>query len=399
MKAEIVAIGNEVLSGSIVNTNAAFISSILTQEGYPVVYHAVFPDNIDEIVKGLKIALERSDIIIVSGGLGPTLDDVTKEAVAKVFNIPLAYREYIAAKIREKTQKEEVIKQQALLPIDAKIMPNIIGTAVGMYWQKGNKIIAVFPGVPYELKEMFLHYFLPILKKQCPAKKTIHEKWLSFCLLSEMEINDFLKDNKEISFGLYPSLRGVKLHILAQNQLALEKCIKLLQEKFSKNLFSLDGATIEEVIHKEFILKKKSLALAESCSGGALCRSLVLLPGASKFLLGSVVSYSNDLKENILHVSKNVLEKQGAVSKETVEAMAYGLFTLTSCDYAVAISGIAGPDGGSIEKPVGTVWIAVGSKNNIKAHKFNFHAERKTIIEYSSSCALGLLWQAIHFSS
>jgi nicotinamide-nucleotide amidase len=399
MQAEIIAIGNEVLEGHIVNTNAAFISSLLSQEGYEIKYHKVLPDNINIIVQALEIAIKQSDIVIVTGGLGPTCDDVTKEAMAKLFKTPLVFRKDVAAMIKDKTKNKEIIQNQAMLPKESVILPNSIGTAVGVCLATKKGLIGFFPGVPSELKEMFVKHFMPLLKERMKVKKTQHERWLSFCLLPEIEINKVLKKaSKEISIGLYPSFREVKLHIMAKDKKNLDKWVAFLQKKFKKNIFSLTGENIEEVVHKEFITKKKKLALAESCSGGALCKSFVMLPGASNFLLGSIVCYSNALKEKILRVDAHILKTKGAVSRETVYSMVKALFSITSCDYAVAISGIAGPSGGTKEKPIGTVWIAIGSKKSrLDTHKFYFHGERKAIIEYSVGYALGLLWQRIHF--
>lgn len=403
MKIEIVAIGNEILCGNALNTNATFISFQLKKQGYAVSGHSVFSDNANILQKKLLEALKRSDVVIATGGLGPTGDDTTKKAAAKLFKRKIIFDPIFAKRLFKKYGKNKYIEMQADVPENTLILKNEIGTAPGFIFEDKKKALILLPGVPFEMEKMFLPA-LKYIQKKFPLKEKIYQDELSFCLLKESDIEPVLEDlrkiDADVEIGIYPSLSQIRVCFTtkARNQrkafLKINKLKKILEKKFKEYIFY--PHQIEEAIKDIFISKKKKLALAESCTGGSIAAALTQISGSSKYFLGSIVSYSNELKKNILNVSENTLNIKGAVSLETVEEMVQGLFKITDADYALAISGIAGPLGGSAEKPVGTVCIAIGERGGkIDLGTFQAFGDRELIIKYCVRFALSLLWVRI----
>ncbi len=400
MKIEIVAIGNEILLGSTVNTNAAFISQRLRQKGYFVSAHSVFQDDAKILQKSLLEAFKRSDIIIATGGLGPTGDDTTKKVAAKLFGKKLVLNKNLAKKLFQKFSKNKYVQSQACVPEDVIILENRLGTAPGFIFERKKKVLILLPGVPFEMEEMFLGV-LSYIQKKYPLKEKIYQDELNFCLLKESDVEPYLEieRKKGLEIGIYPSLCQIKVSFIAKDKdrkkalLRIKNAKQKLEEKFRKYVFP---DSIEEALKNIFIAKEKKLALAESCTGGAIASALTKIPGSSGYFLGSIVSYANELKKNILHVSEATLKTKGAVSLETAEEMLRGLFEITDADFALAISGIAGPQGGSIQKPVGTVCIALGKRGEkVQSGKIQVLGNRDLIINYCVRFALSLLWVKI----
>ena len=405
MKIEIIAVGNEILSGKTINTNAAYISKKLLNAGYEVFYHTTLKDDEVELKEGLKKALDRADVLILMGGLGPTIDDNTKEIVSNFFNVPLEYREDIAKDLEKRFNKLPSIKEQSTLPKSATIFKNEIGTAPGMAFLLSNKAIILLPGVPSELKNMFDKTALSFIQKNFPIEEKIYQERIDIFLLEEIEVDNFLKEinqDESIVLGIYPGYGIIHVTITtkAKNEAQAKEKIGLVKNqivsKFSDNIFESEKGLIEEAIHNIFCKNKDTLAFAESCSGGALASRITSLAGSSKYFLGSFVTYSNELKKNMLKVSEKTLKEKGAVSIETATEMVDGVFKLTDASFAVAISGIAGPTGGTKEKPVGTVAIAVGKREGeIDAGILHFHGPRSVIVDASVNFALGILYKRI----
>ncbi|MBS0626558.1 MAG: nicotinamide-nucleotide amidohydrolase family protein [Verrucomicrobia bacterium] len=364
MDLEIVSIGNEVLEGHTVNTNAAFLGRELSRLGYRVARHTVLPDRVDAIEKGLKEAMSRSSLVIATGGLGPTIDDLTTRAVRPLF--------------------EEGIE-----------LKNEIGTAPGLFYPG----LILLPGPPREMERMFLEEALPLILEQFALAEPVrHRKSCGLCLLKEVEVDPFLRDlQKEephVEIGIYPSQGSLLLEFSGSKKSDLNKLAQRVKERFPT--FYFEESHIALAVQKEFIARKKKLAAAESCTGGAIAAKLTAIPDSSLYFLGSLVVYSNQWKEHFLQVSRSTLDHSGAVSRKAVDEMVKGLFHETEADFAVAVSGIAGPSGGTRDKPVGTICIAIGERGHktdigiLQAPK-----DRASAIDWTVQTTLGALWRRL----
>ncbi|MES2273345.1 MAG: nicotinamide-nucleotide amidohydrolase family protein [Chlamydiota bacterium] len=366
MQIEIISIGNELLWGYTVNTNASYLSHELTQAGYQVARHTVIADDPHSIEKGLKEALKRASLVIATGGLGPTLDDLTRKSA------DLAIQE------------------------EPENLKNEIGTALGAYYCSSDKALFLLPGVPREMEKMFQNEAFARIRKQFPQKQTHFITRCSLCLLKEVEVDPFLRALKQkhpdLEIGLFPALGT--LQVVFKSQKPVDEFALQLQHKFPT--FFYGEGKIEEVVHRELISRQKKLSLAESCTGGQIAAHLTALPDASLYFLGSLVAYSDAWKERFLQVSRTTLAKQGAVSRQTVVEMTEGLFNETDADYAIAVSGIAGPGGGTSAKPVGTIYIAIGKRGEkMDAGLLRAPQDRASAITLSVNTALGALWRRI----
>ncbi len=404
MKIEVIAIGSEILSGKTVNTNATYISKKLKKSGYQTFFHLVISDHKQDIENNLKTSIQRSDLVIVTGGLGPTIDDNTKDIVCSMLEFDLEYNKEIAEDIKKRFGSISSLKNQATLPKNALILKNEIGTAAGFILQESDATIIFLPGVPEEMKQMFDCQAIGFIEKHFPLKEKIYEEIINICLLEEVKVNQVLKKIKTdgIELGIYPNhgVIHVSLTAKAQNQRAADEKFNPIKQRviseFSEYIFEAENGLIEEAVHNMLIDKNKKLAFAESCTGGQLAARITSLAGSSKYFLGSFVTYSNDLKNNILKVKEKTLKETGAVSIETVKEMVKSIFSLTDADYAVAVSGIAGPKGGSREKPVGTVCVAIAERNEeIDSGIFHFKGNRDLIVKSSINHILGILFRKI----
>ncbi len=362
MSIEIVAIGNEVLSGATVNTNAAYLGRRLSEEGWEVVRHTVLPDDPDLIFVGLKEALKRSSFVVATGGLGPTLDDITSECASKLFSQP------------------------------PEKMSNPAGVAEGLIYPS----LMLLPGVPREMEAMFEESLLPHLRKIFPPKQK-YSAVFHLCLLQEMEVDPVLRELSGVTAGIYPGYGTLSVRLHSDDKSALEKAKQKFESVFSAHIYPSKSGKIEEAIHHWFIQHHKTLALAESCTGGLMAAHLTQLAGASAYFLGSFVTYSNSLKEKILGVKSTTLETSGAVSKEAVGEMLTGLFEKSEADYGISVSGIAGPTGGSPQKPMGTIWYALGKRGEEpEVGRFISPVRtRETIILATTNRLFGMLWRKI----
>lgn len=360
MDVEIVSIGDEVLRGLTVNSNAAYLSRELTERGYTIRRHIILADEIEAIRAGLKESMQRSAFVIATGGLGPTIDDLTREAAAPLFH--------------EK-------------PLELK---NTLGSAPGTF---GNGLI-LLPGVPREMEKMFIDEALPLLEERYPLEKRYFIRRATLCLLRELEVDPFLRKLQApgLEIGIYPSYGS--LQIVFRSLHPVDDCVRKIKEQFPT--FFIGEGKVEEAVHRELIARAKTLCLAESCTGGAIAARLAAIPDASLFFSGSIVAYSNGWKEHFLGVRHDTLSRYGAVSKETVEEMIRGLFEETECDYAIAVSGTLGPKGGTPKKPIGTVFIAIAKRGEgIDVGRLSAPQDRKGGIEFAVQMAFGALWRRI----
>ena len=412
MIAELISVGTEILLGNIVNTNAAYLSEKMAGLGISVYFETTVGDNEERLTMALESALSRSDIVILSGGLGPTADDITKETAAKVLGLPLYEDAEVKAAISGYFKKRMIGNitdnnwKQALVPEGADILFNPNGTAPGLILKSkdGEKTIVLLPGPPGELKPLFEEQVIPYLEKMTDC--VIYSQTIKTFGLGESMLEDAIKDLMESQTNptIAPYAKTGEVHLRVTAKAAdRQEAKKLIQpvcdeikKRFGKNIYSLDeNETLEESIVK--LLKKHELKLvtAESCTGGLLAGRIVGVPGVSDVFSRGFITYSNKSKRKVLDVSKSTLNEFGAVSKQTAKEMAVGAAIAGHADVAVSVTGIAGPDGGTDEKPVGLVYIGchINEKNYVK--EFVFYGNRQKIRESSVANALGLLRQCI----
>ena len=393
---EVLSIGTEILLGNIVNSNSQWIAEELSALGLNHFRQTTIGDNLNRISNLITEISQRSSLLITTGGLGPTPDDLTTEAIAKAFNNKLQEREYIWNDIKKKLNdnssinENSILKKQCLFPKDALIINNPRGTAPGMIWKPTKEFtVMTFPGVPEELKEMWRESGREYINQNFSDNKIFFSKTLKFAGIGESsiaeEINELL-NMRNPTVAPYANIGEVKIRITAKakNNLEAKKIIQPVKEKiinkFPTFVFGEDRDTLASVIVSELSYRRQSLAFAESCTGGLLSSFITTVPGSSKVFKGSIVAYKNEIKNSILNVPNNLLMTHGAVSKEVAQSMAIGLQKLLKSDWGIAISGIAGPEGGTKEKPIGLVYISIiGPNNKIQNIKKVFNPIRNRI--------------------
>jgi nicotinamide-nucleotide amidase len=408
MKVSILTIGDEILNGTTVDTNSAFIAKTCIANGLAVKATFSISDSYEGIYEGLKMAQLDVDVIFITGGLGPTKDDITKQALANFFGSTLSFNEDVFTKVEAyfapKGQKQvEINRKLAYIPSNALLIQNDRGTAFGMWFSEQNKIFISMPGVPHEMKYMMTTQIIPKIITDFKLPKIIN-KYIMTAGIGESGIYEKIEDIEanlpsNISLAYLPNLGGVKLRlssIQAIGETDREAALSLVQsqiiERVKKYVFSLnENENLASTLGRILTERKETLSTAESCTGGYISHLITQTSGSSNYYEGSVIAYSYDIKESMLGVNPAILNSVGAVSEETVIAMAEGLIIKMKTTYGIAVSGIAGPGGGTTDKPVGTVWIAVGKTGNIKARKFQLTKERDYNIKISASIALNML--------
>ena len=406
--AEILCIGSEILLGNIVNTNSQWIAEQLAILGIPHFRQTVIGDNPARLKEAILDSSNRSQILITTGGLGPTPDDITTKIIADAFNTPLEQRNNILMDLKNKIKNKysklsESQKKQSLVPKGAKIINNYSGTAPGIIWSpKDNFTIITFPGVPSELKEMWIKEASKWLINNNFSKKIISSKVLHFAGISESLLADkiphLLKANNP-TVATYASTGEVKIRITAKGDSLEEtnRSIKPIEKELTKitglKCFGVDNTTLEEVVIKLLLSRKETIAVAESCTGGGIGSKLTKIPGSSKIFYGGVIAYNNSIKQDILEVPEEIINTHGAVSKQVVEAMAKGVQKKFKANWAISVSGIAGPTGGSKLKPVGLVNFCIkGPKTLISwEERFGSNKTREDIQKLSVLNALDRL--------
>ncbi len=392
MDCEIITIGDELITGHRVDTNSSFIAQQLTRLGINVKYKSSVGDSMSAMEEGFRLALQRAKIIITTGGLGPTDDDITKKAIVKVFKRNLIFNEEILEDLKGRFAKRglempAINQNQALLPQGATLFPNKYGSALGICISEKGRIFISLPGVPFEMKQIMTDEVAPYLKEinQDRKLKVVSLKTIGIfeSKLAEM-VTDGLKLGQNVKLAYLPSPRGIELRILATSESeeeaneAVQKTIREIEARVGRYIFGRDDDTLEAVVGQLLIDNDRTLAIAESCTGGQLGMQITATPGSSKYFLGGIISYSNDVKIDQLKVDKDLIEKHGAVSEECAMAMAKGCRELFDSDYALSVTGIAGPDGGTDEKVVGLTYIGFSSIHDTFAKEFNFGSLRET---------------------
>ncbi len=406
MNAEIISIGDELLTGQTINSNASWLANELHNVGIPVRQISVVSDEEAEILRSLKEAESRAELILISGGLGPTRDDKTREALCKYFNVGLVQDRRVLEDIELMFGKRglrltETNSRQALVPEGCKVIRNKNGTAPGLWFERNKKIFIAMPGVPFEFKPMVLESLLPALKEKNADNRIVHRTILTHGIGESFladKINTWEKEiPHNINLAYLPSPGIVKLRLsgTGKNHQHIKRDIDALIKKLTiiipEYIFGEDTETMHGVVSKILREKCLTLSVAESCTGGMISHMLTTVPGASQYFKGSIVAYDNEIKTRQLGVDKELIEKYGAVSKQVVEAMATGIKNIFDTNYAISTTGIAGPDGGTAKKPVGMVWIALATKDNIVSKKFLFGHNRERNILITAIAALNML--------
>ena len=409
MSAEVICIGTELLLGDILNTNCQYLAQELANLGIPHYYQTVVGDNVERIHQVIEIASKRSSILIFTGGLGPTPDDLTTETIASFFNTPLQEDAAIIQDIETKFATVGRVmtpsnRKQALVPQGASTLPNPTGTAPGIIWQpKANLTILTFPGVPSEMHRMWRDTAVPFLKTQGWGKDTIYSEMMRFRGIGESALAEkvaHLFESSNPTVAPYAGRGEVRLRVAAKasSQAEAENIIKPVATEI-KNIAGLDyfGSnedTLASVVGKLLTDAQQTLSVAESCTGGGLGAMLTEISGSSKYFLGGVIAYANQVKQTLLNVNEQDLIEHGAVSSTVAEQMASGVKQRLQTDWGVGITGIAGPNSDNTEKPVGLVYIAVATpKNKAFSYEYRFGDRRgRELVRHLSSCtALDLL--------
>lgn len=399
-KAIILAIGNEIVEGIIVDTNSKYIANKLLDYGYKTIMTKTLPDDLNLISSEFKDSLQKADLVITTGGLGPTDDDLTREAISLALEKKLIYDPVIGEKIVKKAKNyyktvPEIVKKQGYVIEGAKVIENPVGTAPGQVLNFENKTIIILPGPPAELYPIFESALKTLEKDEPLYTRRIKTIGIPEAVLVE-KYKDIIYSDSNITVATMASYKtGVELRFTGVFSLKdkIDLIVNKLLKEISQYVYALDNKSIEEEVYEKLKNLGKMVSFAESCTGGLVSSRFVDVPGVSSVFKGSIVAYSNEIKEKILNVKKETLEKFGAVSEECVIEMARGVSNLFSTDYSVSISGIAGPTGGTKEKPVGTVWICVYDRNSNKylTEKYSFKGNRETIRFRSSLYTFNLL--------
>lgn len=409
MLASIITIGDEILIGQIVDTNSAWLGQTLNQIGIKIVQIVSVSDNEQQILETLDKTIQESDIVFITGGLGPTKDDITKYTLCKYFQTELVlipeYLEKLEAYFKKRGRTiNEANKGQAYLPKSATPIENTRGTAFGMWFEKDGKIVVSMPGVPHEMKSMMQLEILPKITNRFELPEILHKNIMTIGM-GESIIAEKIADIESslpatIKLAYLPNLGLVRLRLsayttkkeLKTTTQLVEQLTQSIVSRIQEHVYGYDEQKIEEVIGHLLIQNKETISTAESCTGGYIASTLSSIAGCSSYYLGSVVTYSYELKTQELGVQPTTLAQFGAVSAECVEEMLDGLLLKTKSTYGIAVSGIAGPSGGTEDKPVGTVFISVGDKNTKLTKRYQFTDNRADNIIYSTNMALFMIY-------
>ncbi len=411
IKAEIVSIGDELLIGQVIDTNSAWIARKLNTIGIAVNRINSISDNAHAIENILDEVKERVSLVILTGGLGPTKDDITKTSLSSYFQLPLYENLQVLEQVKSYIHNRgfslnDLNRQQALVPENATILPNLKGTAPGMWIEKDGFICISLPGVPYEMMDIMEREGLPRLRAKFKTPFIIH-KTVLVQGITESQLASKIEKwesalNQDVKLAYLPSPGRIRLRFSStgydQNLVEekIEQEIFELQRIIPQHILALEDISIEHLVARKLIEKNLTIATAESCTGGRIASKITTIPGCSDFYKGSLVAYSNAIKSSSLRVSESLLIQYGAVSKEVVNKMLDGIIEVMDVNLGIAVSGIAGPDGGSQDKPIGTVWIGVGSSEKRIIREYHLGTQREQNIERASVIALTQLWELIN---
>ncbi|HAG16894.1 MAG TPA: competence/damage-inducible protein A [Bacteroidales bacterium] len=406
MNAEIISIGDELLIGQVINTNASWIGELLNRNGIRVKQIKAIADDKTAIIQAIDAAFLSADIVLLTGGLGPTKDDITKHTLCEYFDTKLVFNEDAFLRIQALFRLRNyavspVHKAQADLPENCLALSNINGTASGMWFEKDGKVLVSMPGVPFEMKPMMEKEVIPRLLNKFDTSVIIHKTIVtqgvgeSFLAKKIEEWEDNLPTNIKLAYLPQPGIVRLRLSAFGDDKKKCEKAIADLVSKLAdligEYIFAFEDILLEEAVGKSLKEKNKSISTAESCTGGYIAHLITSIAGSSAYYKGSAIVYSNEIKETILGISPETIQREGAVSEGVVKQMASAARKKFGTDFALATSGIAGPDGGTEEKPVGTTWIALADANGVYAQKFHFGENRERNIRRAALAALFML--------
>jgi len=404
--AQVICIGNEIMLGHIANTNAQFVSDKLSGIGIKTSKHLDIPDDPNVIIASIIKSLAESEIVILSGGLGPTVDDLTLECIAKALNKKLNFHKKTAGRIKANFKRRKIKMpannmRQALVPEGGMPIENNIGTAPGLIIPVNGRVLMAFPGVPFELYPMLEKTALPYLKKKFPLCRIIKSRLIKITGLSESKVDEMIEDllriTGNVQMGIYPHPEEihVKITVTEKNEKSADRIISKIEKQIKARLkdyiFGYDNEKFEEVIGRLLRESKKTLAIAESCTGGLLANRITDVPGSSAYFKLGLVTYSNESKNKPLGIPLETIKKYGAVSKEIASLMAKNVRALAKTDYGIGISGIAGPGGATPKKPAGMAYIALADKSKIICKEFRFAGTRNLIKYKSTQAALNMI--------
>ena len=405
----LINIGDELLIGQVVNTNAAFVGQQMAMAGIEMTEVLTIGDAGDAIREAIVSSFEKTNLILMTGGLGPTKDDITKKVVCDLYHKELVIDEATLQAVTQRfadrgMELTETNRQQAAVPEGSVVLPNPLGTAPGLWIEEDGKVLIMLPGVPFEMERLVKEEVLPRLQARRTDHHVIQYRVLQCTNITESGLSDLLEEYEKqlpenLSLAYLPKPGIIRLRLTGKGedpevlQETLEAQFQQLKQIAGEYAFADEDVEVEEVVGKLLLKRNCRLATAESCTGGYIAHLITSVPGSSRYFQGSVVSYSNEVKRDILNVREDNLRRRGAVSEEVVSDMALNVMGLLDVDYAVATSGIAGPDGGTEEKPVGTVWIAVATPVRLVTQKFQFGKRmgRQQIIERAARAALNML--------
>jgi nicotinamide-nucleotide amidase len=405
----LINIGDELLIGQVVNTNAAFIGQQMTAAGFELTDVITIGDDGLAIREAVERAMSKTDVVLMTGGLGPTKDDITKKVICDIFQRELVIDEATLKQVTEMfaargMELTETNRQQAAVPEGCVVLTNTLGTAPGLWLEKDGKVLISLPGVPFEMEKLIKDEVLPRLKAGKFRSSSLLYKVVQCTNITESGLSDMLEEyEKQLPEGFklayLPKPGIIRLRLTAegndteQMQTTLDQQFDLLKQQVAEYAFTDEDIELEEVVGRLLVKTGKTMATAESCTGGYIAHLITSVPGSSRYFQGSLVSYSNDIKRDLLNVREDNLKRRGAVSEPVVSDMALNAMGLFDVDYTIATSGIAGPDGGTPEKPVGTVWIAVATPVRLATKEFRFGSRmgRKQIIERAARAALNML--------
>ena len=410
MKATIITIGDEILIGQILDTNSRYISRALNAHGIVVAERTSIGDNRSQIVDTLDRALSQSEVVIITGGLGPTKDDITKHTLCDYFGSKLRYDEVEAEHIRTMLAARNIAfndlnRGQAMMPECCTVLHNAHGTAPGMWFEQNGRVVVSLPGVPFEMQHLIDEEVMPRLKARFELREIVHRTMITFGIAESILAERIAKWEEAlpdyIRLAYLPAPNVVRLRLSAYEvegkevRHEIDNLFEELRSIIPDNIAGFEEASVEELVHNILINKGLTLATAESCTGGAIASKFTAQAGASAYFLCGVVSYSNESKNSVLGVEMSDITQFGAVSEQVAMAMAQGARAISGADFAISTTGIAGPTGGSKEKPVGTVWIGVATPNRCFAVLKNCGTDRSQIISRATAYAIAMLYEEL----
>ena len=412
MNVEIITIGDELLIGQVVDTNSAWMAKVLNDNGFQVVRKVAVGDAAMDIKRAIQDARSRVSVVLITGGLGPTKDDITLNTLCEYFDTSLFFSEKVYAHIEKMFAKRgfvmnELTRNQALVPEKATVIFNHAGTAPCTWFEQDDNVLVSLPGVPFEMKWLMDNEIIPRLKAKYLRDIYIKHRTISVSGIPEAALAIRLTNYENslptfVKLAYLPQSGIIRLRLSAyyEDEKIADETVDALHNQLIENMkgyvIAETDTPIEQLIGERLRNKCLTVGTAESCTGGAVAAVLTSVPGSSDYFKGSIIAYSNDIKQRLLEVSGSDLERYGAVCKQVVEQMAQGALKALQCDYAIATSGIAGPAGGSPEKPVGTVWIAVANKENVVSKKYRFTPIREQNIQRAVNTALIALLDQIY---